>query len=392
MTHVVNLTVPTNAPGFTASVVDFPLYIDAADLFTIPTFDTGVSADGGNIRTYKNDGTTAAPREVVDIDTSANTGEIHTLQDLSILSNNVIPIHVVDGATEPAVTDPLGRNAVWPDYEIALHGKDNVDSTGNYGTLTETGSPTKPSGVIGNGFQFASASDYLSTASSDILDDETRTISFWYKRSGSLPSGGDGIAVGVARNTGATPSWGAVLTSSGGNLEVGHFDRLNSINPETGVLSFTVADGEDVFLSYGVSASATEIAAIHNSTTYTGTASGRFRPAGGTTTNRISLNRAEDSSPETGTNLLLDEVRVTASGVSRSTNWRDTEYANQSSPSTFYTVTAVGGGSPSDPVMRLLQSSSWIQGVPYILSSGSWAKAVPYALISGSWAQPNDTT
>ncbi len=102
--------------------------------------------DGGDIRAYSDSGLTVGePLELISIDTVAKNikGYFHTTSALTNGQDIFLGCSGSGGSlTQPAVTDPLGRNAVWPNEEQVMHGHVSggqfVDSTGNY-TTTRTG-------------------------------------------------------------------------------------------------------------------------------------------------------------------------------------------------------------------------------------------------------------
>ncbi|GAG49321.1 unnamed protein product, partial [marine sediment metagenome] len=62
-----------------ANLTNFPVYVNLANLGS--DFFSNVKGDGGDIRITKSDGTTELPREIVAINTGAETGEIHFKAD-----------------------------------------------------------------------------------------------------------------------------------------------------------------------------------------------------------------------------------------------------------------------------------------------------------------------
>ena len=95
-----------------ANVSNFPVYVDLADLGA--NFFTNVNADGGDIRVTNSDGLTEMPREVVDVNTGAQTGELHFRAD-SLSSSSPTSFYIYygnSGASDYAVTATYGRNNV----------------------------------------------------------------------------------------------------------------------------------------------------------------------------------------------------------------------------------------------------------------------------------------
>lgn len=114
----VTLTVPTGAVS-----ADVTGFVTRVDLSTITAIDwwTLVTTDGGNIRVYDTDGApVGVPCDVAWINTGTKTGELWFRSDLLTGSDNEFSIAVEVGELMPASTDPLGRNAVWADYEVVV--------------------------------------------------------------------------------------------------------------------------------------------------------------------------------------------------------------------------------------------------------------------------------
>lgn len=94
------------------------------------------------------------------------------------------------GETQPAVTDPYGRNAVWPGISSRLHlGQDPsgsapqyVDSTGNANDGTANGGVTREPFVIGDGADLDGSTGYINIVDSASLQLTTAgTISTWFE-------------------------------------------------------------------------------------------------------------------------------------------------------------------------------------------------------------------
>ncbi len=165
-----------------ADLTDFIIYVDLAHLSKAGAdiFDT-CRTDGGDIRVTKNDGTTELAREVVSIDTSAKTGELHIKYTgtLSSTIDTVIRIYYNGVDTEPAVSATYGRNAVWADYWGVWHfqgaagtSEKVADSTGNSRNWTENNSPSASIdkfGTVDGAYDMTGASTATSLTSLDYL-------------------------------------------------------------------------------------------------------------------------------------------------------------------------------------------------------------------------------
>jgi hypothetical protein len=129
---------------------------------------------GGDIRVSTDDaGTNQLPLEIVSFVVSATP----SLQDIQFwvrfdsyeaAQREVWVFYNRAGQVQPPVTDTYGRNAVWSDYEAALHCQDTnwTDSTGN-GDLSPDGAtpPTVVDTSLGKAYRFnASDSTHITRA------------------------------------------------------------------------------------------------------------------------------------------------------------------------------------------------------------------------------------
>jgi hypothetical protein len=251
------------------------------------------------------------------------------------------------GESQPAASAAFGSEDVWQDNESVWHLDDLTDSAGNATSLTAVGSPTTVDGVVGDGKRFASDSDYLYTSTVGVVENDSFNISFWYKRQvgDALP---DGAAIGIADNSDFFDNYGIIFdVGSGDNLIVKLFSRNTSTSPSEVFRIPNFLEGDSGFVSVNQSSSGSSASAIHQGTVYTGSASARLF---GAIPDRLSFNRMMDSSPESGGLMVLDEIRLTSPGNTKSSDRIELEYDNQSNPSSFWTAGAVfvpGGSSIS---------------------------------------------
>lgn len=144
-------------------------------------FWDNVEATGGDLRLTSNlDGTGRLPIEIVSIDTAARKLVIwyRLFEDFDGIGNVYLWFGKV-GETQPAVTDPFGRNAVWADYAGMYNLSDGtaIDSSGG-NDLTTSGTPSVVSGKIGNATRFDSSADSFN-GSFIGLGNTKRTLSLW---------------------------------------------------------------------------------------------------------------------------------------------------------------------------------------------------------------------
>ena len=161
---------------------DFPV---AVDLSTLPTgFFSHVADDGGDIRVTTSDGTTECAREIVSIDTTGETGEIHfKAPSLSSSSDTIFYLYYASQsfAADYAVTDTYGRNAVWSDgnYLFVAHLNSGTipDSTGVNGDSTENGG-TASTGPFGAAAAYDGSHNTHWTSTSTLTDGIRSAVTF----------------------------------------------------------------------------------------------------------------------------------------------------------------------------------------------------------------------
>jgi hypothetical protein len=156
------------------------------DLSNAPAgFWAHVRSDGGDIRVYKQDGTTQVAREVAGFNYSGHTGQVF----FSVSSDTSFYLVYGDNATEPAANSTYGKNAVWEtSLKLVFHGENYNDSTAN-GVTASAGSSSLAAMKMGNGFQFsATGVSQITTSYSGALND--LTFMCWVKSTGA----GDGNA------------------------------------------------------------------------------------------------------------------------------------------------------------------------------------------------------
>jgi len=313
-------------------LTDFPVYVDLSDLPS--EFWNTVANGGGDIRVFKSDGTTELAREVVFCDTSTDTGELHFkfTGTLSGSVDTVVQIHADGTSSDYAPTDTYGRNNVWVSGYKLVHHMQNTsatDSTSNglSGTLVSMDSSNVVTGKLsGKGYDFDGTADYVTRGTDDAVLDFGSTafnISFWLNSDINSPhilskkladvDGGYEI-FDVAGTTSFR------IRQSGANKDYNKASLIASTDGWT-LYHFvgSPATGGDIYKNGSL------VALSADAGTYTSIQN---------TANPFMYGRAEARGYYNG---KMDELRV-YSGALLSTDWITTEYNNQNSPSTFYSV------------------------------------------------------
>ena len=328
MAHVATITIDhTKVPG------DLTDYVG----LIVPDGSAGYSAlyalcleGGGDIRLFKSDDTTELAREIVTFSVSAETGEIHYKYSGTLSSSVDTDIHVyADGSSaDYAVTATYGRNAVWAGFRVVYHMNDLLtDSTGNGHNLTNNGG-TFENGLFGRGMRFSGA-QYARTPASMMTN--VGSVSVFYKDNSPASS---------------SILWGC------SQIGVEDFNRVwlnaNDYRPLIESDSFSEPDNSSSDWSHTVQSwdTATAWENFYNGT-LAGTGTGVKNP---TTNTRTMLGALGGNTLFTSLPLyfngIISEWRVSL--TRQSLNWTLTEYNNQNSYSTFYSVAAVAGGSAAD--------------------------------------------
>ena len=348
MAHVATITIDhTKVPG------DLTDYVG----LIVPDASAGYSAlyalcleGGGDIRLFKSDDTTELAREIVSFSVSAETGEIHYKYSGTLSSSVDTDIHVyADGSSaDYAVTATYGRNAVWVGEDMVMHLQSATgESTGEY-SPTNYGA-TDTSGKVGGAQSFDN--DYILPGTPSFgASLNTGRLSFWLKHSHSnneYPlagfNSGDGQGLQfTVNNGGAANTIRFYLVPPGG-----YPNRISGTAP-AGTINDNVFHKISVSwerssgsLSMYVDGVALSVSLSNGSTGGSFTAFDRSIPLGARRVSSL-------DGYYTGS---IDEFRMKV-GSRASANWEETEYNNQNSPTTFYSVAAVAGGSAAQAARR----------------------------------------
>ncbi len=178
-----------NASQVPANITDFPVYINLTNLGT--DFFSVVKSDGSDIRVTTSDGVTEVPIELVAINTSLQTGELHfKAPSLSSTTNSTFYLYYGNSAaTGYASTTQFGAQNVWSNgYEAVYHLETSpantmLDSTRFNRSLSQQGgmdASDSVAGAIGNAVDFDGVNDYLrNTTFSWPNASNTVTVTAW---------------------------------------------------------------------------------------------------------------------------------------------------------------------------------------------------------------------
>lgn len=119
-----------------STLTDFPVFINLGDIPSGSDFWANVTRD--NMRAFDSDGGTQLPLDIYSFDSGANTGVVIVKRTLSGSSTTTIFLDT-GGTSEAAVTDPLGAEAVWSDYETVIFADGENNRADFSSTVTNNG-------------------------------------------------------------------------------------------------------------------------------------------------------------------------------------------------------------------------------------------------------------
>jgi hypothetical protein len=318
----------------------FPVYLDLADLPS--SFFSTVQADGEDIRITNSDGQTRLPFELVSIDTTLERGELHFRADnLTDAQDNIFYIYYSNSnARMPNGASELGAQAVWSNGYVAVyHMQEDPSPTGalikdstsyrNHGI--PQGSMTAAdlvNGAMGLALQFDGANDYILIPDDDSLSvgdgttDQGLTLSSWFNRTGGTNAGiiskATSAAIGEYYILSNPSLYGRVVDNSASaylGQAIGGVGGLQSVN-----------------VTYNASGVSTGISIYRNGLplSTSDSSSGSYT---------VMENTSQDLYLGRRTfyfDGLIDEARIARKA--RSAEWIWTEFNNQNTPNTFYTI------------------------------------------------------
>ena len=319
-----------------ANLTDFPVYVDLSDLGA--NFFSNVNANGGDIRITKADGTSELAREIVAIDTSGQTGEVHFKAD-SLSSSSNTDFYIYYGkasASDYAVSATYGRNNVWTaNYVAVWHLNEDpsgsppqeIDSTGNSNDGTSQGTLNLISDAqLGNGLDLDGIAngDWIDVPLGNGLDitGNKLTLSAWAR----TPAGGVDNDEALINKIGVSYPYMIGMQSSAGTQDRTNC-RLATPNGSSRIEPEAVPRGSWVYLVCRYDGTNNQ-GFVNGSSVGIDPLTGNINAG----TDVYLGRRAGDRRYEGD----MDELRV--SDIDRVNGWISTEYNNQSAPAAFYTV------------------------------------------------------
>lgn len=325
----------------TSNLYDFPVYINLADLGS--DFFSHVKTDGGDIVITTNDGTTKLERELVEIDTVNETGELWFRAN-TVNHSSDTKFYIYYGNSAAAETN--SQEAWNSNYVMVKHFNEDpsIDSDGSCGGSTfETCDSTQyandgdmagamlsgqsVSGKMGNALDFDGNNDAISVTNKTSLNISEKAISLsaWI-RPGTATA--RTIFGKPHTSTHSDPYFKYALFYDGSSNARQIQFRIDSTIIRSGS-GFTCP--EDQWCN---------IVGVYTGTQMQVYVNGALAASTAKTTNI----QTSDQDLKIGTTVVgteafegeMDEVRINKNVLSAS--WIAAEYANQNSPSTFYSI------------------------------------------------------
>ena len=338
------LKITINHTKVASNVSNFPVYINMADFSS--DFFASTNPDCGDIRvTTESDN--EIPREIAACDTIAKTGELYFLApNLSSTVDTIFYVSYGDqGVADYAVTDTYGRNAVWSAYEGVFHLNSSsfTDSTGNGHSPTNTGVTITS---IGNrnvaNFDGNSYLDFGNDMNMGLGD---LSVSAYFQTTSSATQS----VVAKSYYSGQDSRY-ALITTGGKvtslldfasyNSNVDGVEIINDGASHQAVSSYDRTANNELFID-GTSDGTTGISELSSNDFNSDNHFfiGTYNNTAGTSNN-----------PSLNFNGNIYQVRVQRSvpGV----DWYATDYANQISPETFYSVDFLSTGALATDIVN----------------------------------------
>lgn len=329
-----------------ADSTDFPVLVSFTDA-SFKTVGNGgriQNANGYDINFYSDSALTTPlyyERESYD----ASTGTLISWVKVPTVSSSADTIIYIGYGDNGISTDQSSASNVWDSNYVGVwhlgtpssaNATDSI-SSGHNGTLS---SISAASGKIHGALSFNATSNSKVDYSAVITPIGAKTISWWMK----WTTGGSFALIIANATNGNTTSGFTLLNGTGISIEIQRASaggKVLTIN--TGATNYNDGNWHYCSFSWDGTTGANKVVLRVDNNTYTATAS---QTETNTPSQNLHLGYYDSSFDWTG---ILDELRI--SNIQRSNDWALTEYNNQNSPSTFFTLgseTSLAGGSTSD--------------------------------------------
>ncbi len=346
-----------------ADLTDFPVYVNLNNLPS--TFFDIVLSNGTDIKVTTSDEETNCPRELVAIDTVADTGELwFKAPTLNNATDTVFYIYygkAAGGETNNTATWETNFKAVYHNSDATTSTVSDSTSNANTGNKTGAGEPVEAAGKIGKAQTFDGTNDRITATDSTSINAAFTgdfTVSMWFKTAATLTDKviwkrTDNLKGYMQLSHYPTAGTFRLYDGSGGDLDALDTTATNLNND---AWRYVAAQRSGDTLNFFVD----------------GAASGTRTRVAGTSADSNLFIGFDGTSRFIA--MALDEFRVAA--TARAVTWINTEYNNQNSPSTFYTVGAQETGATVGFGTYISQtfnpSGGWVQ-LGWVATSGTYS-------------------
>lgn len=301
---------------------NFPVLISLSGL-------TNINANGTDIRFTAGDGTTELPREIESYAVGTLVAWVK-VPTLSYTTDTVIYMYFGNaGASEPAANSAYGSQNVWDsNFKGVWHLPNGTtltanDSTSRANNGTNQGA-TAITGKIHGGAKFNGSSNYIDLQAISDYSSDVQTLSFW------LPNKGTNKIAYILNRSSNADVWGFHgIVYVSGNLYV--TENSNGGEQKIMIPYANLNNGDYLSFVYNWP----DVTLYLNGTYYNKLTFTNHFTTG--STYKTTIGRAGEYN-DYFFDGVVDELRI--ANTARSLGWIKTEYNNQNSPSTFYTVSA----------------------------------------------------
>lgn len=344
------MSVTVEASRVSANLTDFPVYVDLSKIASNHAFWSNVDSAGADIRVTTSDGTTEIPVEIVSIDTSAKTGEIHFKGDID--STDDTPFWLYFGnssATLHAEDSTYGKENTWDSNHVMVHHltgatvTDLDDSTSNdYDFSVDNGDPTYDASTqVGEGVDFDGTGDFIDWNGNSFRSSDTSgTLSMMIQKANlSINS----YFMSTSSES-VTNRFFSFITIDTGKVAV--YQNAASVNIMKSTNAITVDTWHYITASTNGSTTKLYIDGVEETVVErNGTNQGLWIGDIVTATNNMIFGALKRSNGEYPTEQIIAEARLSDS--QRSDDWILTESNNLLEPETFVTFGDAIAGPPA---------------------------------------------
>lgn len=352
--------ITVDATKVDADLTDFVNFLSGDDL-PADVFDNA-KTNGEDVRITTSNGTTEVPFEIVNWDNTTDTAEIHFKAYVDSTTDTVFYLYYGNsGASAYGVGDTYGRNAVWADYAYVNHHNSTTgqDSSGNYGASSTVGSPVTATSTVMDKSLEVDLNEGITHSYNSKLEGATAiSISEW---SYVNHSGSNNVPYKFAIVDSSNSNRQIILNNAKTVNYVSLYIASSSSNSDWGQINITVTGGLPDLTWFHSCITANLSTSSYNgyingssdttgtSTSGLGFPSSIITPSGSPF---VTIGRAGNGGTFSQWDGNISETRVRIGELSSS--WISTEYNNQNSPSTFYSVSTQQVLSTFKPQLLLL--------------------------------------